>query len=136
MVTLSSFSFYVCFVTTLLFVIPVYGVRVPNTDGKAGMACLSLDSAQLKPKELYDFVSQHLPYYALPFFLRIRPNMQENDKTATLKFQKYRYSTEGFDPAHSAGDLFYFYDKTPGVETYVPISATLHSQICAGAYRL
>ena len=54
----------------------VYGVVVPNTDGKAGMASLLLkpgavaDAASLA--SLFEFVGRELPPYAQPMFLRIR----------------------------------------------------------------
>ncbi|KAJ3129623.1 hypothetical protein HK098_000774 [Nowakowskiella sp. JEL0407] len=107
----------------------VYGVQIPNTDGRAGMACVVLDSPSvvtlveiptdniptLSNTELpivFDFnrftrhMDKNLPTYARPIFIRFRRT--ENDKTATLKFQKFKYVQDSFDPDKCGGDLVWF----------------------------
>ena len=120
----------------------MYGVPIPGNDGKAGMASLTvapdavLDAATLA--SLYDHVASELPSYARPLFLRVRAD--ENDKTATYKFQKYRYTLDGFDPARTAPDAVYFADRYTDAgrarPTYTRMDADLYTAICAAAFRL
>jgi hypothetical protein len=115
---------------------PVYGVAVPNHDGKAGMASITLANgvANLDTRALFDFASANLPSYARPLFLRIRS--QANDKTATLKYKKYSYSVQGFDPCNSelAMDKLYFCDAAAG--SYVDLTSNVYQSIVSNQYRL
>ncbi len=67
----------------------VYGVEIPKTDGRAGMAAIMLnegkDIAQLDIKALSDHICESLPVYARPIFIRI---LKELPSTATHKLQK------------------------------------------------
>jgi len=85
----------------------VYGVRVPNHEGKAGMACIQLCRGdKFDAQHFFDFVKRSaLPHYACPLFVRIID--RENPKTSTLKFQKFLFSTEGFDPKKVSDELYY-----------------------------
>lgn len=80
----------------------VYGVKVPGTEGRAGMACLHLNC----PPEAFDIdallrtMREELPPYAVPVFLRIEPSL---DVTGTFKHQKTKLRDEGYDcdvPVH------------------------------------
>jgi len=112
----------------------VYGVKVPNTEGRAGMCCLTLEGSYSKQNfdfsSLYSYLKAHLPSYTIPLFLRIRPPGQENEKTSTLKFQKFHYSRQGFNPSEVGNDQLYFCDHGQG--TYVPIDEALYKKICSG----
>jgi len=96
------------------------------------MVCLSIDRKieEFNFKELYDYVTQHLAPYARPLFLRLRPNKKENDKTATLKFQKHKYATEGFNPAAVGDDKIFFYHKAEN--TYSLLTSSYYDQITLG----
>ena len=83
----------------------VYGVKVPSTEGRAGMAALSTDESftlsTFKPH-----IVKHLRGYQRPVFLRLLCG--EMDSTGTLKQQKVRYRNEGFDPDKTTDALYYF----------------------------
>ncbi|VDQ04018.1 unnamed protein product [Trichobilharzia regenti] len=56
----------------------VYGVCIPGTEGKAGMAAIALEESKLSPDEEENLISrihkeftEHLPPYARPIFLRL-----------------------------------------------------------------
>lgn len=51
--------------------VAVYGVEVPGTDGKCGMATVSDPSGKLDIGKLSDTVLNYLPPYARPVFMRI-----------------------------------------------------------------
>jgi acyl-CoA synthetase (AMP-forming)/AMP-acid ligase II len=72
-----------------------YGVEIPGTDGRAGMAALTL-------KDINDFdtaaFSRHLheklPAYAVPIFIRIR---EQEEITGTFKYRKVELKGEHYD---------------------------------------
>ena len=106
----------------------VYGVAVPNADGKAGMAALTIDGAP----DLTGIAraASALPRYARPLFLRIAPALEA---TATFKPIKRALAADGFDPAKVA-DPLYIYDGER--ETYVALDASRYAAIASGDKRL
>jgi len=83
----------------------VYGVKIPGTDGRAGMATIVVDS-DFSVEELRKHLAEKLPAYARPMFLRVR---SEIELTPTFKYSKERLLRDGYDPNASA-DVIYFYD--------------------------
>jgi fatty-acyl-CoA synthase len=109
----------------------VYGVQVPGTDGRAGMALLVLaPGATFQPTEYYAFVTRTLPTYARPLFVRLAELM---DVTGTLKHTKRRLQDEGYDPGR-IGDPLYFRDDQ--AQSYVPLDAALKRRIDRGEMNL
>ena len=82
----------------------VYGVAVPHSDGRAGMATVVLaDGIDIKSFDtagLAKHVLNVLPRYAVPLFLRVTPQMEY---TGTMKMQKGRLKKEGIDVDHIEG---------------------------------
>jgi len=74
----------------------VYGVLVPNAEGRAGMATLST-GPEFDLKGFADFVRSELPRYQQPLFLRLLQG--EMEITGTFKHRKVDYRDQGFDPA-------------------------------------
>jgi citronellyl-CoA synthetase len=107
----------------------VYGVNVPNADGRAGMAALALRDGvkQLDLAAFSDFVQRSLPSYARPVFLRIHPEMEV---TGTFKLVKGDLRREGYDPAVVRDPL---YVMKPGKTQYEPLDAQFLEAIRAGA---
>jgi fatty-acyl-CoA synthase len=107
----------------------VYGVAVPGRDGRAGMAAV-VAKENLNLTTLREHLTQRLPEYARPVFLRIR---DDNDVTTTFKQKKVDLVKEGFDPART-GDPIYFND--PQRKAFVRLDAALYDDITAGRIRL
>jgi len=107
----------------------VYGVTVPATEGAAGMATIVADGA-LDLAALREHLLRRLPPYARPLFVRIKDRI---DLTATFKHKKNELQREGYDPAATT-DAIYFDD--PAQRAFVPLDATLHARLSAGAIRL
>jgi len=107
----------------------VYGVAVPGTDGRAGMAALVADE-HLDLAVLRAHLEARLPDYARPLFLRILGVLEV---TATFKHMKSNLMREGFDPALTE-DAIYFND--PARRAFVHLDASLHERVRAGAIRL
>ena len=107
----------------------VYGVTVPGTDGRAGMAALvtgeGFDLAALRRA-----LQERLPAYARPLFLRI---VAAIELTGTFKLRKHELALEGYDPTRIR-DAVYIDDRERN--EYVPLDARLHEQLQAGVLRL
>ncbi len=110
----------------------VYGVRVPNTDGRAGMALVVAASGHgFDPSSFYTHATAALPGYARPVFVRVADQV---DVTGNFKNRKGRLQDEGFDPAKVGGDSLWLRDDAR--EAYVPLDASLWDEITSGAWRV
>ncbi len=107
----------------------VYGVEVPGSDGRAGMAALVVDD-DFDLEELARRVEAELASYARPLFLRILPEM---DVTVTFKHRKVELVKQGFDPS-SVSDPLYF--RHPDKRRYVPLERGLYDSLAAGEIRV
>ena len=86
----------------------VYGVKVPDHGGRAGMAALTLaDGATFDPEAFYRFATAGLAPYAVPLFVRIA---SAPDLTASLKLRKVDLQRQGYDP-DLAGEPLYVLDR-------------------------
>lgn len=72
----------------------VYGVSLPNTDGKIGMASL-VTKEKLNLDIFLKKLQEKLPSYALPYILKF--SQQKHITTTTLKIQKTALAKEGIE---------------------------------------
>ncbi|XP_038836595.1 long-chain fatty acid transport protein 1-like [Salvelinus namaycush] len=110
--------------------VAVYGVAVPDVEGKAGMAAIADPTGTFDCDAFLREVQQALPPYARPVFLRISPQV---DTTGTFKIQKTRLQREGYDPRVST-DQIYFLNSRAG--RYEAVNEELHSAIVEGRMAL
>ncbi len=109
----------------------VYGVEVPQADGRAGMAAIT----PLCPVEDFDLAGllQHLrsqlPAYAVPLFLRLR---ESQEITGTFKHRKVDLKQQGFDPQRCGEPVYGLLDG----QAYEALSAEQHARIGSGEIRL
>ena len=96
----------------------VYGVSIPGSDGKAGMAALSTNK-DIDLVKLYQKLSSSLPAYAQPLIIRIK---NEIEVTGTFKHRKVELVKEGYDPKNISEPL-YFCDHQS--KKYVPLDNNL-----------
>jgi fatty-acyl-CoA synthase len=109
----------------------VYGVGLPLMDGRAGMAALVVDSiARFDFAGFHAWLSDRLPEYARPLFLRFQDHLEV---TSTFKTRKVELVSEGFDPVRVRDPLF-FHDPRSG--TFVPIDEVLYEDVISGKIRL
>lgn len=109
----------------------VYGVEIPNTNGRAGMAAITPhEGHEVNFDTLLAHVKAELPAYAVPLFLRVKMTMET---TGTFKYQKSGLKNEGFDPAKTGNEPVYV--LLPGTQAYVLLTAEMYAEIEAGAYR-
>jgi fatty-acyl-CoA synthase len=88
----------------------VYGVAIPNTDGKAGMATVQLDKMiNFELDQLSGFVVENLPPYAIPIFLRVK---DELEFTGTHKLRKVNLRKEGYNVEEIMEPIFFWNNST------------------------
>jgi fatty-acyl-CoA synthase len=107
----------------------VYGVAIPGTDGRAGMATIVADDG-LDLAAFRTHLVDRLPVYAHPVFLRVRDDLEV---TATFKHTKSALVREGYNPA-AAGDAIYFNDRER--QAFVRLDQSLYDRIQIGELRL
>ena len=106
----------------------VYGVSVPGTDGRAGMAAITTDG-DVDYDGLYAWLSEHLPKYAIPLFIR---EQKEAETTGTFKYRKVELVKEGFDPNTVSEPIWYF---DPDSGKYEPLTPDAYETLRSGAVK-
>ncbi|KAK2503833.1 hypothetical protein MC885_009998 [Smutsia gigantea] len=110
--------------------VAVYGVEVPGTEGRAGMAAVANPTGSCDLEHFAQLLEKELPPYARPIFLRFLPELH---KTGTFKLQKTELRKEGFDPAVVKDPLFYL-DARKG--HYILLDREAYTRIQAGEEKL
>ena len=106
----------------------VYGVPVPGTEGKAGMASVTTNG-YLDYKDMLDRLAAHLPRHAIPVFIR---EQQEATTTATFKYRKVDLAKQGFDP-ETVQDPVWYVDPETG--RYTRLTPDEFKKIASGGGR-
>ncbi|KAK3620251.1 hypothetical protein LTR56_023524 [Elasticomyces elasticus] len=117
----------------------VYGVSVPNADGRCG--CATIVPGSSTSIDTFDFarLAQHvlgkLPRYSVPLFLRMAPELSY---TGTFKIQKGQAKREGIDLdlIEQAGSKDRLYWLPPGSTIYVPYRREDWEALKAGKVKL
>ena len=111
----------------------VYGVEIPNTNGRAGMAAITLvDGEELNEADLSAMVNvfkKCLPSYAIPVFLRVQAKVET---TGTFKYQKNKLKEDAFNPAKTSDRLLVL---LPGATAYCDVNAEIFNNIQNYQYR-
>ena len=103
----------------------VYGVTVPGTEGRAGMAAIvAKDGFELPQLQLY--LTHRVPEYAQPTFFRICANIEA---TATFKPQKQRLVDESYNPRVTSNPI-YFYNRS--LRSIMRVDDAVYSEIMDG----
>jgi citronellyl-CoA synthetase len=111
----------------------VYGVEIPDTDGRAGMAAITFDPQQVNgPEDVdWDGLSAHvcakLASYARPVFVRV---VADQDTTSTFKLLKKDLKEEAFHPDRVGDDALYV--MKPGSDRYEPLDDDFYRAVLAG----
>lgn len=109
----------------------VYGVEIPNTNGRCGMASIRLTGSpeRFDFKGLVKYLRQELPAYAVPLFLRLAESM---DTTGTFKHQKAKLKEDGFCIDKVGAPI---YVLLPGSDEFIRLTAEIEQNIIDGKYR-
>ena len=111
----------------------VYGVEIPNTNGRAGMAAITLaDHAELTAEDCQKMATAFkkcLPAYAVPLFLRVQKQVET---TGTFKYQKNNLKEQSFNPENTDERILVL---LPNSDAYCDLSADIFDNIQAYQYR-
>ncbi|KKK41480.1 MAG: Long-chain-fatty-acid--CoA ligase FadD17 [Candidatus Lokiarchaeum sp. GC14_75] len=109
----------------------VYGVSIPNTEGKAGMVSLQLKSgSNFDIENISKFVIETLPKYSIPIFLRIRDNLA---LTGSLKITKTELRKEAYDISKINEPIF-FWDSMK--QSYTKFEASYNQKLFGGNLKI
>ncbi len=109
----------------------VYGVEIPNTEGKAGMATIQINpSLKFEIDEFSRFVIDVFPSYSIPLFIRIT---DEIEVAGPLKMKKTKIQKETYD-IDIINDPLYFWQSEN--KKYIPLSTSLYEKIIEGKIKL
>ncbi|HXA87013.1 MAG TPA: long-chain-acyl-CoA synthetase FadD6 [Mycobacterium sp.] len=104
----------------------VYGVEVPRTGGRAGMAAVKLrEGAEFDGKSLARAVYDKLPAYALPLFVRVVESLEH---TTTFKSRKVELRDQAYGP-DVKDPLYVLAGREQG---YVPFYDSYPDEVAAG----
>jgi len=104
----------------------VFGVEIPNTGGRAGMAAVKIrDGDEFDGIELAETLYDRLPSYAIPLFIRIVDGLEA---TSTFKSRKVDLRDEAYGD-HIEDPLFVLGGRREG---YVPYHDAYPDQVAAG----
>lgn len=110
----------------------VYGVLVPQHDGRAGCAAIPAEEAQKLDFRLLAHVARKsLPKFAVPLFIRIVPTMEQ---TGTVKQQKVQLRNQGIEHDKCGSDRLYW--LPPNADAYEPFLPEHYKSLQAGKVRL
>ncbi|WP_020406307.1 long-chain-acyl-CoA synthetase [Hahella ganghwensis] len=109
----------------------VYGVEIPETNGKAGMATIvAKDPTEtLDMDKLLSYLQNTLPQYAIPVFIRIT---QSIEKTGTFKYRKVDLKKAGYHLTEKQDQIHVL---LPGHDHYQRLTPELTAQIERGGFR-
>ncbi len=102
----------------------VFGVTIPNTDGRAGMAALRVGPG-FSPAKLLHYVKEHLAVAQRPLFVRVLGDAMQ--VTSTLKPKKGEYRAEAYDLKRVRDPIYVLRSAR-----YVKLTPKLHAQIQSG----
>jgi citronellyl-CoA synthetase len=108
----------------------VYGVRIPHADGRAGMVAVITRAPDVAfdRDRFYAYLTESLPRYAVPLFLRLTTSF---DSTDTCKDIKTGLQTESYDLSGITDPVFV---ASPSEDTYVPLTQEISNKLKEGTY--
>ncbi|THW93209.1 acetyl-CoA synthetase-like protein, partial [Aureobasidium pullulans] len=113
--------------------INVYGVALPNHDGRAGCAAVMLKSAPSSQvlKEIAAHAREKMPKFAIPLFLRV---VREFEVTGTAKYTKHGLREQGVDPGKVGEDGLFWLPV--GAEAYTEFGKRDWEGVVGGGVKL
>ena len=105
----------------------VYGVKIPKSEGRAGMVAFNCELKEFNWSDFSEFVDEKLPKYAQPVFIRI---IKELETTGTFKLKKNDLREEAYHLDNIKGDQIYI--KKPGNSSYEVLDKSYYDIIMSG----
>ncbi|MFX0001724.1 MAG: AMP-binding protein [Candidatus Hermodarchaeota archaeon] len=115
-----------------IYMSAVYGVPIPNTEGKAGMAAIKLDqSLKFEIEDFSRFILEVFPVYCIPVFIRICED--ELEITGPYKIKKTNLQREWYD-IESIADKIYLWNQED--KKYVILDNHLYQKLINGQFKI
>lgn len=112
----------------------VYGVEIPDTDGRAGMIAIQSANPETDQTDLgafYAYMKERVPEYAVPKLIRFTNQIET---TSTHKLMKYQLRNEGFDLERiDSNDRLFYFDRQN--VSYQPLTMDAYQRIMNGEIR-
>ncbi len=105
----------------------VYGVKVPQSEGRAGMVAFNCNLINFDWEKFSEFVNEKLPSYAQPVFVRI---IDVLETTGTFKLKKNDLRDEAYHLNKVKGDQIFV--KKPGEKRYFLLDKSYYDIIESG----
>ena len=120
----------------------VYGIELPNSDGRVGMSSIFLEAAAPYPDlhVIYSKLEEELPSHAHPRFLRVvrcatGDSRNELETTLTFKPKKAALASRGISSSNNGiGEEIYI--RSAREKTYTKMTAQMRTQLLDGTFRL
>ncbi|MHA2038527.1 MAG: long-chain-acyl-CoA synthetase [Promethearchaeota archaeon] len=108
----------------------VYGVKIPVTDGRAGMTAIVSTSSvnDFDFEKLFKLLTDNLAPYAIPVILRFKSTLST---TQTYKFKKVELKNEGFNLQNIRDPLFVM---LPNESKYTALTKEIYEKIVNHEY--
>ena len=105
----------------------VFGVKVPNSEGRAGMVAFNCNLEFFDWSKFTAFVDDQLPAYARPVFVRVTPELET---TGTFKLKKNELREEAFHLDKVSDDKIFV--RKPKSDSYVSLDEEYYQVISQG----
>ncbi len=106
-----------------------YGVQIPETNGRAGMICISTQQQKPDLDELLTYFKLNLPSYAIPRFIRFKTTLET---TGTFKHKKSELKEDAFQ-INRVNDPLYVM-LPPENSSYVELNHSIYDSIINADY--
>lgn len=105
-----------------------YGVEIPQTDGRAGMASITLahNADDMDWGAVTRHLKEKLPAYAIPVFLRLK---EQQEVTGTFKYRKVELKKEAFHLDQISDSVWVLPNKG---DRYEVLTADMEASIAEG----
>lgn len=108
----------------------VYGVEVPNCEGKAGMLAVAKQSDELDMAKFVVDMKSKLAPFAIPVFIRI---CDEIEATGTFKLPKVKLQKQGYDITQISDPIFIVDQRN---NDCIPLTKDTHDKLMSGELKV
>jgi acyl-CoA synthetase (AMP-forming)/AMP-acid ligase II len=115
-----------------IYMSAVYGVSIPNTEGRAGMAAINLKpSLKFEIADFSQFILDVLPSYSIPVFIRICED--DLEITGPYKIKKTNLRREAYDIELISDNIFLWNQQD---RKYIFLDNDIYHELINGQFKI